>query len=320
MVGVCKFLTVFVLGSTLSLGAKFLPKSQYESTMDYIKTISAEVYYDLAKCAEAFQSPCIKAVTTFSDQGPELPAKGAQSGYLTLNMLPWEHFYPEEVKANIQYIVNLYKKVSDYYGTILPFVDRRYILELIEVLAPDLYNLFLSSDDPTGIDHFRLLSESQKGATAMVLYYPIDGLPLIAIEEDFKKLPFGQQLFIIAHELAHYALGHTELLNPINLVNESDRAMLDRTRSRVNESEADRFAILEFGAKIEDAIDTMKSIHDRASADGYVAKTSFESTHPLFDGRVKQLQDLVRELELSARRPPILVDWAKLASDYQKIA
>lgn len=96
---------------------------------------------------------------------------------------------------------------------------------------------------------------------------------------------------------------------------EQDHILFKNSWTRVDEYEADRFAILEFGVKIEDAISLIES--KLCGHDDIKSTSSFELTHPIAEKRIEQLLDLQVELELRSRRSKKLIDWARLAQEYR---
>ena len=86
--------------------------------------------------------------------------------------------------------------------------------------------------------------------------------------------------------------------------------------------EADRFAVIELGVPIDSAIAASKRrIQRESKPSGWGfnrEKKTFKSTHPLWEERLKQFEELRREVELNKlhNKKPKPINWKQLALQY----
>lgn len=151
------------------------------------------------------------------------------------------------------------------------------------------------------------------------------GLPILILGPIFFDLPKNERRFVIAHELGHFALGHTtksadpvnEKIFPKNSEGEKSKEKVKLARSRVDELEADRFAIINLGVNYQDALAWMNQtfMKDeeiyRDYPNFFKRRNTFESSHPLFPERIKQMEALGQDLRLGKLRLNLMtdVDW-----------
>lgn len=133
-----------------------------------------------------------------------------------------------------------------------------------------------------------------------------DGLPVIYVGSLASQIPREQLKFIIGHELGHYVLYHLSASAPF-------QEILQRAFSRSQESEADKFAIMELGVRIDDAIAAGKNL----SSFTFNTPSALQSTHPFWETRIQHFNELRRELE-ARRRQPQVINWKALAAQYLK--
>jgi hypothetical protein len=182
--------------------------------------------------------------------------------------------------------------------------ERLNILGVIKDLAPSLYQAMIAAD-PNGINHI-VWNEELGAMNISVLPSNKDGLPVIYVGSLASQIPREQLKFIIAHELGHYALDHFSS-------SAFSEEILEHAFSRSTESEADRFAIMQLGANIDDAIAAGKTLSL------YVSKrpSALQSTHPFWQTRIEHFNELRRELE-ARRRQPQQINWKELVAHYLK--
>jgi len=193
------------------------------------------------------------------------------------------------------------------------------VLAVIKSVAPDLYTLFLKHD-PTGKEYITI-SNAKTANTSLTVHLP-DGLPVLTVNPHYLlTLPLAEQRFIIANELAHYVLNHNLEIDFHSLNYPGHEELLKKAYTRVQEDEADRGAILDFGIPIKDGIAWMdrRIIENKELALKQPSKKTFKQKYPLFLHRKKHLESLHRELE-AKRTPPKQIDWEDLAQQRAKQA
>jgi hypothetical protein len=229
-----------------------------------------------------------------------------------------------------------------------PNPERKAFMDIIKDLAPTLYEAIVAVD-PTGADH--IIEDDRFGYTSVagVRVSEKDGLPAIGFGPGTTQVPLERKRAVIAHELGHYALRHLFKRPTIKLkaleeapkgkrvlkikgkpvevggelpvsgflsLESTVEANLQRAFSRQQEYEADRFAVIEFGIPIDDMIAEFKA----PLPIGTKEEETFKSSHPLSMARIKQLEDLRREVELNKihNKQPMPIDWKALAAEYFK--
>jgi hypothetical protein len=214
---------------------------------------------------------------------------------------------------------------------------------IIKELAPSLYEAIIAAN-PVGTEFYHIKRNDTLGATNIsVAPSKKDGLPVINVGSQALQNRSQEQLrFTIAHELGHFALGHLfkqptlehKVLHKV-AAEEFKKGKkvggllpfektFEHAFTRAQEFEADRFAIIEFGIPIEDAISAKKRWIAESEEHKLEApeKETFKSTHPLSIARIQQFEDLRREVELNKARgrKPTPINWKKLAAQYLKEA
>ena len=109
--------------------------------------------------------------------------------------------------------------------------QRIRILELVQALAPELYAELIIFDS-TGVQYIK----TNYSGLAAVQCDDSTGYPIILVSKKFMEIPWNQQLFIIAHELGHWVLGH----NGLGGANNSDELQEQFSKFLSKISAADR--------------------------------------------------------------------------------
>ena len=337
-----------------------LPKNEYNYWMNLIQEIDPEAYALLKACETENKKPCIEI--QIDQWEPIKRGVKTTHGYPTLLINPALKFKSEyERKSTLKGILDWYSKDRKRYESEEKFAagsneELPYIMDLIKGLAPELYKLIIAVD-PTGAGHIK---RKYAETTAAVAPSFKDGLPEIDIGLELQKLPKNEARFTLAHELSHYVLGHFqpptvahkelqkteapalthEALQKVAMeefkkgkkaykpfkVSPSKQLVFEesfkKAFSRTQELEADRFAVIEFGVPIDDAIARAKRGATEAEEQKMKTpeKETFTITHPLWMARIKQLEDLRREIELHKvqKRQPKQIPWKELAENYLK--
>ena len=216
----------------------------------------------------------------------------------------------EYQKEFIEYLNLFYKpafKEKDDYET--KSIDSNSVLDIIAKIAPYLYQKMIE-DDPSAKYNIRR-ADRDLASVSCSLY---NGLPEIKINPLFETLPENIRTFVIGHELAHYVLGHGESnrqrynnnkrLFPESPAGERSKQTFERTMSRVQEFEADRFAIVNLGINYLDALAFMQ--WDKKYY--LTSLKTFDTTHPLSLDRIKQIEELGRDIESGRIRLNLMTD------------
>lgn len=225
----------------------------------------------------------------------------------------------------------------------MPTYARKHFLEIINSLAPELYEKIIKVE-PTGLYHF-----DKYTGCAGIFFSEEDGLPFLCI--NYKKvmtMPIKIQRAIIAHELGHYALGHQLEKSAIKLKHSHlfkdsfyDKSLTITTRhkkirvtadfsphesfqnaaSRVREYEADRFAVLQFGIPIDDCVEEIELLKKLSQSHLWFFQKetpyhAFESSHPLFKQRIEHIRSLGPEVTLGYKSA--LINWNDIIEEYKQ--
>jgi len=312
---------------TLSIGSAMaqvdFPREEYEYYMELINEINPRIYRILRECETKLKMPCIKKAI----DEPKVHSGNDQThGYPTMTIESLQDW----PGTHQQKILKIY---TDWYKDLIPInAEERYnFLKGLRAIDPTLYDTIIKVD-PKGKNHIRR-GDNGIGVTVS----SIDGLPVFYIDSNVIDRPRNELLFSIAHELSHYVLGHNfeeyQLSHPIL----ADEKIIEQTvkkgkkvagllpfeetfkkaRQRIQENEADRMAVIEFGINIDDAIARLKSAaKEGLSQDKY--RVTFQSTHPMGPARMKHMESLRVEVELNKiygiQRKPI--NWEQLAQKY----
>jgi ankyrin repeat protein len=187
----------------------------------------------------------------------------------------------------------------------------QYIVSIIKSLAPALYEAIVAVDS-MAMDHITRHSDANNASVSVSC---VDGLPVIRVGDNTQNWPLKELNFVIAHELGHYALGHLKSKEP-------SKKFLQLAFNRTEEYEADRFAIIDLGVPVDDAITWAQNAINEQNK--YKISNSrydtLNSTHPLSKARITHFEELRREVELrkAQKRAPQKIDWKKIAEDYLK--
>lgn len=313
------------------------PREEYEQYMKLIKELDPEVHETLQKCEKTLGYPCIEpAIGEEIDE--VLPKSEETQGFPTMIFKSVKD-YPEDVQKGLLKIpVEWYKaEMNKEMVTEMSTEERQKILQGFKTIDPDLYNAIIKVD-PTGENHIK---RSYIGGT-WTLVSEVDGLPEFYFDQSVVDEPLNQMLCTLAHELAHYILGHfyeVYSLSHPQLVKEGApyeefkkgkkvagqlpfKETFDKARQRSKENEADRMIVIDFGLPIDDAIAHAKHLLVKAEEE-YLKlphKETFQTTHPLWANRIKHFESLRSEAELrraqKKQRKP--VDYDALAKKYLK--
>ncbi len=322
----------------------YFSPEDYNRFMDTIKSIDSEIYKSLKDCEIANSKPCLKKEFNSIVATVENPTQ-ENHWYPTMSVHPeiLTHCHGYNKKL-LQINFEHYKsKQLTFRG------ERNAVLEVIRSLAPELYDLIITVD-PTGENHIKRHANKDGASVAAS---PIDGLPVIKIGTNW--IHRSDDAWTIGHELGHYVLGHCGLItktepfcetlskkinsetsgyqgkkvdhkkketNPLINFQETFK----NTYSRNQEYEADRFALVDFGINLDNAVvaalnEDVFEENETFNDENPRNKATFRKMHPLMDDRIKHMQSLSREIELHENLygigNPTPIDWARLAQEYR---
>lgn len=312
---------------------------EYTYWMDLICEVNPTACQKLKKCAAVASMQCLEK---YIDKLPEAPESNIYieypseetHGYPILLVDPTLKNFSRDVQKDILAIyLDSYNKIE--IATDLTANERNLLMKIVKSINPELYKEIVAID-PTGINHIKI--HYQSGAS--VAPSLTNGLPIFSISPRVMKLPIGQIRFLIAHELGHYVLNHfqgykvshatlgTKQEGIINGKKISGQIPFEETFhyafSRTQEYEADRFAVIDLGTNIADAIALAKRWSKEAQEHELkekAKKETFKSTHPLWTARIKHFEELRREVDLrkAKKLPPKQINWKELAQDYLQL-
>jgi hypothetical protein len=317
------------------------PREEYEHYMKLIKELDPKAYARLKQCEADTGMQCIEKASGHESAMITFPSEETK-GYPFIvipSLLEFNDLTTDEVyqKSSLNIWLPLYNDTE----RIVPMTaaERKKIMEAIKSVDPAAYEAIVKVD-PTGENH---ISRDYTGSGGTIDASVVDGLPDLRIDPFYSTLPFNELRAVIAHELAHYVLGHffesyrlthrilkakTEGAQSFGKKGKKVAGQLPfketftNARQRVEENECDRMAIIEFGIPIDDAIAQANRvlIEVKEKELKNPQKETFQSTHPLWAARIKHLESLRPEVELrkaqKKQRKPI--DYEALAKKYLK--
>ena len=313
------------------------PREEYEQYMKIIKELDPEVHDTLQKCEKALGDPCIEPAEA-GEWDEVIPKSEDTKGFPIMVIGSKKDFPKDAQKTLLQWPVTWYKnEMNREMPSPMIAEKREKVLQIIKAVDATLYNAIVKVD-PTGEAHF--MQDPDLGNAASVSTSAVDGLPEFYIGPEFFDVPWNETLFIIAHEMSHYALGHffeeyqlrhRDLTQDATLRhikgkqvggNLPFQATFEKSRQRIKENECDRMAVIDFGINLDDAIARAKrGVKDQKEYELKAPqKEAFQRTHSLWLDRVKYLESLRNEVELNKvrGRQRTQVDWEKLAQKYLK--
>lgn len=312
----------------------------YEYYLELAQEINPSAYTKLLQCGDELGLPCIQHFT--GEPGEEFIIFRSETtkGWPIL-LIDFNYFN----KLSVEFQKKFFKIFLEMYNdkeVIPPLTadQRESILKIIESLAPQLYT-YIIKNDPTGLKHIKRPYHPSQDTRLFLISSPKkNGLPIIYVGLDALNLPINEQRFALAHELGHYALGHVkrgqkQLIKHPMLEKQQGTIEFKKGKKvtgqlpfektfknawqRSQEEEADRFAIVNLGVDIDDAIALAKRLL-KAGKEYELdtpEKETFKSTHPLWSSRIEHLNELRREVEIRKhRKEQEHVDWEKIHKTY----
>jgi peptidase M48-like protein len=303
---------------------KDFPQEEYEHYMKLIAEIDPDMHEALKQCAIDLDGPCIDRALAGEEDRVMFGTEETE-GYPILVMNSLMDRSLDAQKERLKKLMGAYKK-----HVIPPMkaAERQKLLNGLKTIDPDLYDAIIAVD-PTGENHIK---RSQKVTSAY--FYTEDGLPLFYVDKDLVDGPYEETLFVLAHELSHYVLDH--IFRPSTVVHREFSKEVapqefkikgkkvagqlpfvetfQKARTRIQETEADRMAVIDFGIPIEDALCWL----EKARKDENRSTTTFQRTHPFAADRIKYLRALCPEIELrkAQKKKRKKIDYNALAADY----
>lgn len=292
-----------------------LPSKTYNEYMDLLRELDPIFYKNLINCEKALGEPCLKV-----GREKRIIDSSKTKGYEVIVLHHIINRVPYEQKKNY-----LLSQAKDY-KTPITQEERNRILTLLNHLAPELYQKIIAVD-PTGEHHILRTPEKRIACVSRSLD---DGLPIIELETKTERYTDSELTFILAHELAHYILGHfKEKQTPTHKILDDAsttykntlpyKETFENSATRVEEYEADRFAIINLKAPLEGGLSWMKNELEKNQpiTNKGLAKETFKSTHPLFEQRIEHLENLERDIEWQTTHPTTPIDWDTLINQYK---
>lgn len=266
-----------------------IPQDDYTRYLNRLKILSPELYHILKDC-EKRGKICIKRAlpNTYNIK------IGIESPILHIGRIQDQ----KTIDSMLDFFVSSYKK---FIATPMTNEERDYYMDLIKTISPALYQKFeyqKSKGEPfierqlvpgLTIDA-RLIHEQQEGAAEWDI--------VLEVGQGLRALPVNEQRAVLAHEAAHYELGHAservgksaelgklgEKLGPEGI------SALSNAITRTQEYEADAAAVRKTG-DIDSAIAFLKRLmqEEEGTRQGIKVVTQ---THPFTKDRIKHLEDM----------------------------
>ncbi len=311
----------------------YFPSPEYDYWMKLIEQTDSTAFEQLKKCGVTYGKPCLEMAI---DQSYSLVVPGEEEshGYPFLLINPDLKLEDAPyVKSRLESVLTWYKHDTETRASAITPDEQSKVMEIIKDLAPPLYQEMIAVD-PTGAHHIK---RYYGGSNAEIAPSALDGLPEIRISADFSNQPKSMLRVLMAHELGHYALVHFNIARLTHEVLEKNslrqfkkgkrvsgqlgfEESFAHAFSRTQEYEADKFAVLELGIPLDDAIAWAKKEAQEAGEveNKAPSKMTFTSTHPFWTSRIKQFEELRPEIELNKahNKKPIQVQWKQLAEQY----
>jgi hypothetical protein len=306
------------------LGKKGFPQEEYEHYMKLIAEIDPDMHETLKQCELELGGPCIDRALV-GEKDRVMFGTEETEGYPILVMNSLMDRLLDAQKERLQKLMGAYKK---HVVPLMKTAERQKLLLGLKAVDPDLYDAIIAVD-PTGENHIK---RSQKVTSAY--FSTEDGLPLFYVDKDLVDGPYEETLFVLAHELSHYVLDH--IFRPATVVHREFSKEVapqefkikgkkvagqlpfvetfQKARTRVQETEADRMAVIDFGIPIDDALCWLEKAIKRENR----SATTFQRTHPFAADRIKYLRELCPEIELrkAQKKKRKKIDYNVLATEY----
>lgn len=219
-------------------------------------------------------------------------------------------------------------------------IEVQRTLRIINSIDPTLYAAIIKVD-PTGEEHVKP-QETYSGSPFACDISPKDGLPVIYVNKRGQELSDDHFRAIVAHELGHYISGNmyetfgreSEIVHaglfktPVSKEFKKGkkvrgqlpaRESFNRAYTRVQEYEADRSSILDFGIDVDTAIEAYTILQNLLETKKQ-RENPLMMTHPLGSKRIDQFKDLAKEVELRKARnePRPQINWEEHAKRFLK--
>ena len=297
-------------------------------------------------------------VAFIRNSNENIPAKSGRKNGLIMTDSSAKVHIPREIKVEIEKdlstFMSMYLRAEDVtdvkneaneLAAPLSDKDLNYVLGVIESISPFLYFSLLT----VGANKY---IRSYDGVIAAVGCWKNGSLPHILIAPDFMKTSFASQRFTMAHEIGHYILGHIsndtskfkhkrfreiilgflkknglveglsqdEIEKKIDSCRDYMQHVFDNSRSRIQEYEADRFAVVNMGVPIADGVasfledqEIIKSIKENDKDALFPEDVAlWRQSHPVLSTRIAHLESLAPEVELCKQgKISCEVNWEK---------
>jgi hypothetical protein len=250
------------------IGNKNFPKEEYEQYMELIGELDPDMHLTLKQCELDLGGTCIdRALAGEKDRvvfGTE-----ETDGYPILVMHSIMDRSLDAQKKHLKMLMGYYNKHIKNMVHPMATKERQKLLHGLKAIDLALYDAIIKVD-PTGENHIKRSYDGGSWTSVST----DDGLPLFHFDPSLVNDPYGEMLFVLAHELSHYILGHfyedyTIVHRELSKEDAPQefkikgkkvagklpfKETFKKSRDRVEETEADRMAVIDFGINIDDAL------------------------------------------------------------------
>lgn len=288
----------------------FFSNEEYRHYLNLIYNLDLETYRKLKQCEFDRGKPCIEKLAPGG-----FPI--VESGFSRADPFVRIRF-PSILNMSLEEQTNILTYLINLYNT--PPIHPKEIeiaLLIIKRLAPELYAAIIEQD-PTGEHHIK---RYYGGPFAMNISED-DGLPILLVGiNGIMQRPLNDIIAAIAHELGHYVLGHPFKTKPTHPHLPNVNTIYNNAHFRVQEYEADRSQVLDFGIPTIDSIAAAENIRQEINEEIPVGpqRETFKRSHPFWSYRQEHFKSLAPEVELrkAHNRGNTVFDWKKLANEYK---
>src|SRR5579871_1529744 len=181
---------------------KDFPQEEYEHYMKLIGEIDPEMHEALKQCELDLGGPCIDRALA-GEKDRVMFGTEETEGYPILVMNSLMDRSLDAQKERLQKLMSYYNQHIKKMVHPMATKERQKLLHGLKAIDPALYNAIIKVD-LTGENHIKRSYDGGSWTSVST----DDGLPLFHFDPSLVNEPYNEMLFVLAHELSHYILGH----------------------------------------------------------------------------------------------------------------